>query len=327
MPKKNVFFRADGNSEIGLGHIVRSLALADMLKDDFNCMFATRFADQYVKDEIAKTCTNFIKLNEDGNFHLEEFLAYVPPGDIVVLDNYFFSTDYQKEIKKKGCKLVCVDDMHNKHYVADFVINHGTGQKKENFSIEPYTKLLLGQDYALLRKPFLDIAHRKRTKLERCLVCIGGADTYNLTTFVVTELEKLGQIKIVDIVIGPAFLHESKLNGAISTSTKEINVLKGLSASEMAQSMQIADFGVFPASSVSFEAMAVGLPFLVGYYAENQKEQYFNMTKKNPEIGLGYMREMKRGIKIKSSLLNQDRIDINLYSEIPKRYIKAFKSL
>ena len=32
--KPKIYFRADGNSRMGLGHVIRSLALAEMLRDD-----------------------------------------------------------------------------------------------------------------------------------------------------------------------------------------------------------------------------------------------------------------------------------------------------
>lgn len=36
--KKKVYFRADGDNKTGLGHVVRSCALAAMLKDEFGEM-------------------------------------------------------------------------------------------------------------------------------------------------------------------------------------------------------------------------------------------------------------------------------------------------
>ena len=34
---QKIYFRADAGAEIGYGHFIRTLALADMLKDDFSC--------------------------------------------------------------------------------------------------------------------------------------------------------------------------------------------------------------------------------------------------------------------------------------------------
>ena len=120
--KRKIFFRADASQSIGYGHFIRTLALADMLKDDFDCVFYTQTPTEYQRKELEKVCP-FIELpDDDTRFRL--FIEELKGDEIVVLDNYFFTTDYQRSIKTKGCKLVCVDDMHDKHYVADVVINH-----------------------------------------------------------------------------------------------------------------------------------------------------------------------------------------------------------
>ena len=89
MLKRKIYFRADGNADIGLGHVIRCLALADILKDEFECVFATRFVNKYINEEIQKTCSSYIKLNEYNNQHFEDFLTVIDKEDTVVLDNYF----------------------------------------------------------------------------------------------------------------------------------------------------------------------------------------------------------------------------------------------
>ncbi len=156
MTKKTIIFRADGSKTIGMGHFVRTLALAEMLKEHFHCIFATRNPSIYQVKQIEKICNDFINLPE-GESHFKIFLEYLKGNEIVVLDNYFFTTDYQYKIKSKGCTLICIDDIHDKHYVADIVINQAEGMSKSKFSIEKYTKLLLGYRYALLRKEYYSI--------------------------------------------------------------------------------------------------------------------------------------------------------------------------
>ena len=277
--KKIIYFRADGNNHIGLGHVIRSLALADMLKDKFECVFVTRFLSEYIIEEIEKSCSSHIKLKEEDNDHFEEFLTLIQKENIVVLDNYFFNTEYQKKIKDIGCKLVCIDDMHDKHYVSDVVINHAPGLRENQFSKESYTKLCLGLDYALLRKPFLNVTPRKRTEQKRSLVFIGGADKHNITTNIVSLLEDVKFVKIIDVIIGSSFLFVKELENVINKSKKEINIFSNLSSGDIVERMDIADFGILPASSVSLEAISLGMPFMVGYYADNQQEYYYTLTK------------------------------------------------
>jgi len=54
--KRKVIFRADAGQSIGYGHFIRSLALADMIRNDFDILFATVNPTDYQKTELAKVC-------------------------------------------------------------------------------------------------------------------------------------------------------------------------------------------------------------------------------------------------------------------------------
>ena len=159
--KQKVCLRADAGISIGYGHFIRTLALADILSAEFDCVFYTAEPNPYQIGEMQKVCS-YVSLPEASKF--ETFLAALDGTEIVVLDNYFYTTDYQREIKARGCKLVCIDDVHDMHYVADAVINHAPGTHESQFCKEDYTKLYLGPDYLLLRKEFRE-ATRKYTSL------------------------------------------------------------------------------------------------------------------------------------------------------------------
>jgi UDP-2,4-diacetamido-2,4,6-trideoxy-beta-L-altropyranose hydrolase len=58
--------------------------------------------------------------------------------------------------KNKGCTLVCIDDIYSYYFVADAVINVAGEVPRESYKTAPYTNLLLGPKYALLRQPFLE---------------------------------------------------------------------------------------------------------------------------------------------------------------------------
>lgn len=185
---KKIYFRADASATIGYGHFIRTLALADMLKDDFDCTFFTCHPTSYQVSEMEKVCP-FIPLQEES--HYDEFFSLLQGDEIVVLDNYFFTTDYQRAIKEKGCCLVCVDDMHDKHYVADVVINHGLTDESL-FDVEPYTKLCLGFDWALLRHPFIEAVKKQRCHtiggIEKVTITFGGCDDFDATGYYASNL-------------------------------------------------------------------------------------------------------------------------------------------
>ena len=88
MSKRKIFFRADAGPSIGYGHFIRTLALADMLKDDFECILFTQSPSTYQQREAEKVCPVVILPSDEKKF--DEFLEYITGEEIVVLDNYFF---------------------------------------------------------------------------------------------------------------------------------------------------------------------------------------------------------------------------------------------
>ncbi|MDR2145849.1 MAG: UDP-2,4-diacetamido-2,4,6-trideoxy-beta-L-altropyranose hydrolase [Tannerella sp.] len=272
MIKQKVFFRADGNSEIGLGHVIRSLALAEMLKEDFDRVFATRFLTDYINTEARKVCNDIIKLPESDE-HFDAFLSCLSGNEIVVLDNYFFDTDYQKAIKNKGCKLVCIDDIHDKHFVADVVINHAGGVRKESYIAAPYTYLFLGTDYALLRPEFLKREEKNDTF--SLLICLGGADKENATLQILRLLEDKQFPHQCYVVVGDAFQYQQDLINFQQTSKLNIEILKNLSAQKMADIMSQCRYAICPPSTVSCEYLSKrGGELYLKLIADNQKDIY-----------------------------------------------------
>lgn len=318
-PKRKIIFRADAGPEIGYGHFIRTLALADMLKDDFDCVFYTQTPTDYQKKEAASVCP-LVELPATDS-RLELFLDMLTGDEIVVLDNYFYTTDYQRKIKEKGCQLVCIDDMHDKHYVADLVINHGN-VSPEQFSKEPYTLLCLGLDYALLRRPFLEAAKRTRLKgsnknVERVAICFGGSDPLHLTEKTLTELMLITSIQWIDVIVGAHF------NAFAQFEDLRIHFHQSISAQEVAYIFTACDVAIVSTSSVCIEALACGATVAAGWYVDNQREGYIDLISKGWIIGLDYLGRTNFTLAITE---NKTKSVFSL-PDIKKNFIHAFKSL
>lgn len=317
MKEQRICFRADASAEIGYGHFIRTLALAAMLKDDFDCVFCTQEPSEYQKREMKAVCPFRGLPADDTRFEL--FLKQLKGDEIVVLDNYFYTTDYQRKIKEKGCRLVCIDDMHNKHYVADVVVNHGN-VSEDVFDVEPYTRLCIGNQWKLLRKPFLT----KPTLLERnntAIICLGGADPFHLTDKIVSMALKIArQYQIVVILGDKVFLSEH--------NRFQVQVRRRLSAEQLAALFETSSFGIFPGSTVSIEAASRGLPMLIGYQADNQEEGYFKLADKGFFIPLGDLRLLdEKRLASAISKLNHFNPIIPDYSMVSGNFVQLFKSI
>ena len=292
-----------------MGHFIRTLALAEMLKDDFQCIYATISPSSYQINEIKNICSSWINL-PDNLSHFNIFLNLLEGNEIVVLDNYYYTSEYQLQIKEKGCKLVCIDDLHEIKYYADIVINHAEGLKESSFMKEPYTKLCLGYKYALLRKEYLKKTHPDYPKIYSCMVMMGGVDPYHLTYQIIKKLQGFHQIKTIAVIVGSGYQGEDEFN-----SFPNIKVFKGIDSQLVFRIMQESVFGVLPASTVAIEACAARLPFICGYFIDNQKELYNGIKNNNLAVCIGDYRDSNPVI------INQalDAIeDLNTYHSIER---------
>ena len=311
---RKVYFRADASVAIGYGHFIRSLALADMLKDDFNCIFFTCHPTPYQVSEMEKVCS-FITLQEET--HYGKFLSYLQGDEIAVLDNYFFDTGYQRKIKAKGCKLVCIDDMHDKYYVADIVVNHSLLRKPKSFSKETYTKLCLGEQYALLRKPFISNHNLTIKRNDHIVVCIGGSDPLHIIDKIVDIILERFPDKLIHVIVGDTV--KTKYEGHCS-----VTLHRGIPAEEVAGLFCKSGLAIVSASSVLLEAYFCGIPVMVGWLADNQKEIYEYIEKNDLFVTIGYLPELSAEKIKKGANLNNNKIsDCN----IKNNYLTLFKSL
>ncbi len=319
---RKIYFRADASSTIGYGHFIRTLALADMLKDDFDCTFFTCHPTPYQMSEMENVCPH-VALQEET--HYDDFLSHLRGDEIVVLDNYFFDTYYQCAIKQKGCCLVCIDDMHDKHYVADVVINHGVSDAAL-FDTERYTRLCLGFDWVLLRKPFMKAINKPTYKNNNLIVFgFGASDPLRLSIAVADIIEHLS-IKINAIgIIGDGVKKFIDFN-----KYRNVKFVSNLTAEEMASLFYEAKYAILPASGMCLEAIACRCKLIVGYFVDNQK--YFSdyLAQKGFTYNLGNMADeyfLERLMVLFNNLGDFLPEPFMLNVGIEERYIQLLKSL
>lgn len=290
MPKKKIYFRADAGAGIGYGHFIRSLALADMLRSEFECTIFTKAPSPYQLAEAQKVCPLVALPDDDSRFEL--FLTHLTGEEIVVLDNYFYSTEYQQKIKDKGCRLVCIDDIHDKRFVSDIVINHGILPASE-YDVASDTVVCTSPKYALLRSPFLE-ARTMSKRPHSWVVTIGGLDEPNITTLAVKKLQETGATDIVAIV-GDGFKHRQEL------ASTGVNILSRISAQEMADTFAQSENVLCCASTVCYEALSQGCKVYAGWYVDNQIEIYGGLVQEQYVVPLGDLHHLQAAMLLQDT--------------------------
>lgn len=280
MPRTKLIFRADGNSRIGLGHVVRSLALAELLREEFACTFAIQNPSEALQQQIKTVCPEVISLPENQENALlseaQPLTETLTGQEIIVLDGYHFTTEYQQLLKQKGNVVVCVDDLHDRKFVADAIINIAGGVKPEHYEAAPYTRFCLGPEFALLRKPFREAQKtvgKTAQKVTKVLICFGGADPENYTLVYTQKLLTLNPELRLEIVTGSAYKHAETLQQFIGEKS-HITWHQNLNAEAMCALMQHCEAALCSASSVAYEYCAVNGMLFIAKTADNQNDLY-----------------------------------------------------
>jgi len=313
---KNVLIRVDGDAKIGLGHLVRCIALAHMLKTDFDIYFYCKEIPEMLLVEIETSGFHCKKIKSEN-----EFIGRLTKNTIVVLDGYRFDIGYQRLVKASGALLVIIDDLHNKEYLADLIINHTPGITPKDYLSKSFTEYALGLKYALLRPAFLKQTKetRKIDKLENVFICFGGSDPKNLTEKSLKVMLKYPFFKKIIVITGLVFKKSISLISLIKSDGR-IYYYNSLNEHQMVKLMLTADFAIAPSSTILLELFAVGVPVLTGYYTENQMEASRFVGKIGAALDLGNL-EFDLDEKIFVHLNQISNTGLNNMVTIQKKYM------
>lgn len=283
---KNIVIRADGNSKVGLGHVYRSIALAQIFEDKSEITFLSNDAELQV---IIPSNYRFIHLDVPAESELD-FISkhFEPANDVLFVDGYGFDMEYQKGLKTLGFHFVYVDDLIAFEMQADVVLNPSLGISSADYQSKN-SRLGLGPTYAPLRPGFLKTSSNKaewnNPSAEKIFICFGGTDYFNLSSKILKSLNQIEHIKLVVIVGGSSTDENSKYNFVLQK-------LNGLSSDELIKQIENSDVAITSASTISYEVASVRKPLIVGWYAENQQNLYQGLINQNLAVGLGNILEL-----------------------------------
>ncbi|WP_276504466.1 UDP-2,4-diacetamido-2,4,6-trideoxy-beta-L-altropyranose hydrolase [Terrimonas pollutisoli] len=270
-----VYFRADGNSEMGLGHMVRCGALAEIIREDTRRILFTRCQLGPIVEEMREVFDEVIQLHEEisAQEELKQFTQAISPADLVVIDGYHFKGDYQQKIVDSGALLVCIDDIHTYPFKSSAIINSAGNIKPSDYDALPQTQFFLGPAYTLLRKSFLKKALKRQQRIENSsvFICLGGADPANATLDVLEFAIALNKFDQYFVVVGNGYRYFDELERYIA-GKDDISVLKGLSAADLADTMAKCSYGICSPSTVCYEYMTVGGVVYLKQIADNQQD-------------------------------------------------------
>ena len=135
----NVAIRVDASLKIGIGHLMRCLALTEELIRRGNCChFISKISNSALHIKIKNSNILFKQLKNDITLSEEigTLIKYSKKNyiDWIITDHYKIDTNYNWIIKKNGFNVLSIDDSSQIHYFSDIVLNQNIGAKKLEFS-------------------------------------------------------------------------------------------------------------------------------------------------------------------------------------------------
>jgi UDP-2,4-diacetamido-2,4,6-trideoxy-beta-L-altropyranose hydrolase len=276
-----MLIRADASSQIGTGHVMRCLALAQVWRDmGGQVAFVTRETlSSTLKQRLLAEDITIYTLPVTISNHEDALkticFAKETTASVVVVDGYQFDAAYQNTLKVSGLRLLFLDDYgHSNHYFSDWVLNqniYATGELYANR--EAYTRLLLGTRYLLLRREFQEWSSWTRAIPEsvgKVLVTMGGSDPDNVTSRVVEALNQIDMESMeITVVIGNSNPYLKQVQTSIQQSHHKVYLKENVS--NMPELMAWADMAIASSGSTAWELVFMGLPAIFLPIVDNQK--------------------------------------------------------
>lgn len=297
MNMQPLLIRADAGPDIGTGHVMRCLALAQQWRaEGGEVTFLSRCEVPALRQRILDEGFAFVS-TQDAHPHpsdLARTLDEARKAAWVALDGYHFAPSYQKALREAGCRTLVLDDTnHWPEYHADILLNQNIGAEKTEYACDTGVTQLKGLRFALLRREFLEQAGNVRTipaRARRVLVSLGGAAPVEATRRVLEGLLALDQPELeVVTVCGMAGAMPGELQhllGAVPFNAKLLGA-----AQNMPELMAWADVAIVSAGSTCWETACFGLPTILGILADNQSPNACRLHRSGLAVSLGWWHE------------------------------------
>ncbi|MFQ6007573.1 MAG: UDP-2,4-diacetamido-2,4,6-trideoxy-beta-L-altropyranose hydrolase [Candidatus Zixiibacteriota bacterium] len=294
-----VVIRTDASLEIGTGHVMRCLTLAEQLRArGASTAFVCRELPGHLCDhieskryqvhrlpyrqqppangEMSSIYSRWLGVNNDEDaFQTIDVLAkkQLQP-DWLIVDHYALDARWEKRMRSHVGMIMVIDDLANRRHDADLLLDQNLYENAESRYqrlVPRHCRMFLGPQYALLRPEFEEARQEmpeRNGRVKRMLIFFGGVDNTNETLKALQAIQSVGRPDIaVDVVLGISNAHKALIE---TVCCKMPNVTLHNQVAGMAQLMLQADLAIGGGGTTTWERCCLGLPSLVVAVADNQ---------------------------------------------------------
>jgi spore coat polysaccharide biosynthesis predicted glycosyltransferase SpsG len=275
---------------MGLGHLVRCLALADELHENHGVAVSFAMRASPLASEMVKRRSYPILHPPDGAvFDQESWLR----DCILKLGAQILVVDVRDDLSKaalnalaeKGTMIAVLDDLSDRRWAADLAFYPPVPQVEKVDWSGFRGKLCIGWEWVVLRPQFAQSAPLRKSSKCSLLIAMGGSDPAGLTLKAVRALERLDEDFESVIIVGAGFCHRQALGDLLGRTRRRFTVREDVS--EMSAAMAHADLAVCSFGMTSYELAAMGVPAVCVCLTEDHAESASGLVAAGMAISVG----------------------------------------
>ena len=292
-----VLLRADGGGDLGYGHLTRTAALAEVLRDGEGIgVAALTGVHEGGNAEAARAFFEARKIpvcvlppeTSEAEFIWAEVRAR--RASALVLDvRTAFATTEAAELRGAGVKIIAIDDASERRLQADIAVYPPVRQVAALDWRGFRGELLAGPEWVLLAAEISRLAAAENARTgDRLVISMGGSDPLALTLPIARSCAAAIDAP-TDAVIGPGVADvESVVRALRSLRNVTVHVAPGDAAAIFARArLTVAAFGV-----TAYELAALGVPALYVALSEDHRRS----AQGAEHLGFGEIGAMAQGL-------------------------------
>ena len=302
-----VVIRADASIQIGTGHVMRCLTLAEGLKDkstqvEFICREHEGNMIDYIENrgfqvhaipvlqkDTGKPLPSKLEVKnilEHGDWlgstqeqdaEICHLILNKLVTDWLIVDHYSLDWVWQMRLHDSFQKLMVIDDLADRNHVCDLLLDQTYGRDANDYKslVPSRCQVLAGSKYALLRPEFpkwreYSLRRRENPDFKKILITMGGVDKQNITEMVLEELKNCdlpAEIEVI-IVMGVTSPYIESVKRKIKSLPFTAEIKSNVT--NMAELMANSDVAIGASGTTTWERCCLGLPSIQITVAQNQ---------------------------------------------------------
>ncbi len=270
-----ILFRCDASPEIGLGHLVRCLALADEVHEKHGAavtfaMRASALASEMVKQRAYPILSPRDSGALDQEVWLRDCMATSGAQTLVIDVRDDLSKATLDALASDGAVIALLEDSSDRRWAADLAFYPPVPQVQRADWSGFRGRLCVGWEWVILRSQFSGPIAPRRNSKNSLLIAMGGSDPAGLTLKAVRAVDRLdGDFESV-IIAGAGFCHWQSLRDLLGKARRRLTVREDVT--EMSAAMAEADLAICSFGMTAYELAAMGVPSVYSCLTADHEE-------------------------------------------------------